>query len=377
MATKRRGNGEGSIFQRSDGKWCATLNIGYNANGKRQRRTVYGKTKREVQQKLTRLQNQKLDGKLGDATKVTVAQYLARWLQDSVRTRSAGTTYARYKGIVTNHINKHVGGVKLASLTPAHIQGMYAAMERDGASLSAREYAHAVIRRALNVALRLGLVARNACSSVDAPKSQSREIQPLTPKQAQQLLKQAEGNRLQALFVLTVTTGIRQGELFALHWEDIDLENGTIAVRHTLEEISGKLRLKEPKSSSGRRNVDLPQLAVKALWDHKARMLAEGHAGSGWVFCDTNGGPLRKSNFERRVWKPMRLAAELPPIRFHDLRHTAATLLLVEGVHPKIVQERLGHSKITTTLDIYSHVLPGMQKEAAGKLDRLLSAAGA
>jgi len=377
MAARRRGSGEGSIFQRADGRWCATISIWSSGVGKRRRKTFYGKTKREVQQKLTRAQSQKIDGKLVDGTKQTVAEYLDRWLRDSVRTQNSGATLVRYEGLVRNHIVPNIGGLKLANLGPAHIQGLYAAMERNGASAQTRKLAHAVIRRALNVARRLRLyVSENPCSAVDAPKPQQPEIQPLTPEQVRHLLKESAGSRFHALFVLAVTTGLRQGELFALHWDDIDLEHGTISVRHTLEELNGNLRLKEPKTAGGRRSVDLPQMAVSALLDRRARMMADGHTGSEWVFCNRKGRPLRKTNFSRRVWKPLRSAAGLPPIRFHDLRHTAATLLLVEGVHPKIVQERLGHANISMTLDTYSHVLPNMQREAAGKLDSLLSDGG-
>jgi len=251
-------------------------------------------------------------------------------------------------------------------VTPAHIQGMYSAMERDGHSPTKRAHTHRVMRRAMNVALKWGMIARNPCLAVDPPRYEKRDIQPLNDEQTKQLLKEAEPHRHYALFVLAVTTGLRQGELFGLRWEDMDLKKERIHVRHTLEEIHGQLRLKEPKSASGRRNVHLPRVAVEALHEHRKRMMAEGLAGSEIVFCDTQGGFLRKSNFDRNVWKLLRKASGIPPIRFHDLRHTAATLLLSQGVHPKVVQERLGHSTITITMDTYSHVLPSMQEDAAG-----------
>lgn len=377
--TKRRGNGEGSIFQRADDRWVGTITVGYNASGKRLRRVVYGETKREVQEKLTRLQNQKLNGTLGEATRLTVADFMARWLEDSVKPQSAGMTYHRYKGIVERQINAHLGGVKLAKITPAHVQGLLSSMEAEGFKPPSLLYAYSVLRRAMNVALRWGFIVRNPCGVVDPPKPKYREITPLNAEQARALLKASESHRLHALFVLALQTGLRQGELYALQWPDIDLEQGTVNVRHTLEEIRGVLKLKEPKSKAGKRNIKLPKSSVAALWQHKAKMLAEGHAAAPWVFCDTDGKPLRKSNVERRVWKPIRDAAKMPDgkpipeIRFHDLRHTAATLLLLAGVNPKIVQERLGHAKISITLDTYSHVLPGMQDAAADKLDRLFA----
>ncbi len=196
-------------------------------------------------------------------------------------------------------------------------------------------------------------------------------MQALASGQVVQLLETARGDRLEALYVLAVTTGLRQGELLGLQWEDVDLAGAALHVRHTLHELNGRLWIGEPKTRRARRQVDLPSIAVVALQDHRERMLIEGHS-DGLVFCDTQGGPLRKSNLLRRSFLPLLKRAGLPTIRFHDLRHTAATLLLAQGVHPKIVQERLGHSQISLTLDTYSHVLPGMGREAASKLDALL-----
>jgi len=162
---------------------------------------------------------------------------------------------------------------------------------------------------------------------------------------------------------------LRQGELFALAWGDIDFDGGALQVRRTLEELKGKLRLKETKSRKGRR-VDLPRFALDALHEHRKAMLAEGH-GKAPVFCDAAGGYLRRPNVRQRSFTPLLKAAGLPAVRFHDLRHTAATLLLTQGVHPKIVSERLGHASIEITLNVYSHCLPTLQREAASKLDRL------
>jgi integrase len=171
-----------------------------------------------------------------------------------------------------------------------------------------------------------------------------------------------------------VATGLRLGELFALQWSDVDLEDGAVTVRHTLAELKGILRLAEPKTAKRRRRVELPDMAVAALLTHRRRMLTEGHAAVPWVFCNQHGGPLRRSHFHRQDFKPLLKRAGLPDIRFHDLRHTSATLLLSAGVHPKIVQERLGHSQISMTMDTYSHVMKGMDKQAASKLNTILTA---
>lgn len=220
-----------------------------------------------------------------------------------------------------------------------------------------------------------GLVIRNACDAVDPPRVAKRTIRPLTAEQVQQLLKAAEKDRFHALYVLAVGSGLRLGEIFGLQWQHVDLKAQALTVCQSLQELNGQLELAEPKTAKSRRRIDLPKTVVDALWKHKKRMLAEGFAAVPWVFCNGHSGPLRRSHFHRQNFKPLLKRAQLPSIRFHDLRHTSATLLLSAGVHPKVVQERLGHSQISVTLDIYSHVLPTMQIEAAGKMDQLLKPA--
>jgi integrase len=211
---------------------------------------------------------------------------------------------------------------------------------------------------------------------VTPPRAPRPEIRPFTSDQVRKLLETAGGDRFHALYVLAVTTRMRQGELLGLQWEDVDLQRSALQVRHQLHELDGRLWLGEPKTAKARRSIDLPAIAVDALRTHRERMLAEGYP-HGWVFCDTAGGPIRKSNLIRRSFHPLLRRAGLSPTRFHDLRHTHATMLLGQGVHPKIVQERLGHAQIGLTLDTYSHVLPGMGREAAMKIDTLLADAGA
>jgi integrase len=191
--------------------------------------------------------------------------------------------------------------------------------------------------------------------------------------------KDADGNQIEpdsfySLYVTAITTGMRLGEILGLQWDDVDLVAGTIAVQHNLILTEGNgYELAEPKSDSGRRLIELPKVAITALHEHRKQMLSDGLAASKYVFCDSKGGYLRQSNFIRRNYKPLLKRANVREIRFHDLRHTSATLLLLQGEHPKVVQERLGHSRISMTLDTYSHVLPSMQKDAAEKLNRLLA----
>ncbi len=372
MGRSRRGRGEGSIYQRADGTWCATYSAGYAANGKRIRRTVFGTTKEDVSKKLAKATAARLNGSYVQPNRTRLAAFLDRWLEDAARPSIRPTTYASYKGILNNHIGPRLGGTSLCVLSPAHIQGLYADMERDGVGPRVRQLTHAVLRRGLKQALKWGLIARNPCDAVDPPRVPKHEISPLTSEQVEKFLDAAKGNRLHALFVVAIGTGMRLGEIFGLRWPDVDLKSRAITVRNTLIEVNGKLTLAEPKTPKSRRRIDLPQVVVDALTAHRAQTVRAGFASAPWVFCNSAGGPLRRTHFRSNHFKPLLLAAGLPDIRFHDLRHTSATLLLAAGVHPKVVQERLGHAQIGITLDIYSHVLPTMQLEAAGKLDAMM-----
>jgi integrase len=367
-STRRRGNGEGSIFQRADGYWCATVNIGYNDSGKRRRKTVYGATKKDVQERLARLQSRKLDGTLSDIGRLTVSAFLSQWLESSAKPATRATTFAGYMCIVERHIVPAIGGLPLAKLAPAHVQGLYSRLDRKGASVYTRRLTHAVLHRACKQAVTWGMIPRNPVDAVEAPRVPRSDIRPLSAEQAKELLAAAKGDRLEALFVLALTTGMRLGELLGLQWANVDLAAGYLTVRHSLQELNGRLTLSEPKTAKSRRKIELSALAVESLAAHRKRNLTIG----GHVFRDTQGGPVRRSNFHRRCFKPLLERAGLEDMRFHDLRHTAATLMLASGEHPKVVQETLGHSTISMTIDTYSHIMPTMQREAADRMGKLL-----
>jgi len=226
--------------------------------------------------------------------------------------------------------------------------------------------------------VRWGLIPRNAAAAVDPPRVVTPEMRPLSPTQARTLLAAANGNRLEALFVLAVSTGMRQGELLGLGWEDVDLEAKTARVRRTLTLAKGGPRLTEPKTRGSRRSIRLTASAVEALERHRERQEGEGAArgpdwnGQGLVFCTRRGTPIRRDNLHDKHWKPLLRRSGLPDVRFHDLRHTCATLLLTKGVHPKIVSEMLGHSSIAITLDTYSHVIPGLGDIAVSAMEEVL-----
>ncbi|MSR60017.1 MAG: site-specific integrase [Planctomycetaceae bacterium] len=373
--TTRRGNGEGSIFQRGDGRWVATIATGYGADGKRRRKAVYGWTKKEVQDKLGVLLPQAQGGLLSDSKRSTLAEFLDRWLEDTVRTNKRASTYASYKQLVEKHVKPFIGGVQLARLSPANVGSLYATLERSGKSGRLRQMVHAVLHRALERAIKLGQVPRNVCDAVERPEAPRHEITPLTLDQTATFLHATKGTRLHALYILAIASGLRQGELFALRWDDIDLDGAVLSVRRTVVQIGKEFIINEPKTARGKRRVELPPVAIESLREHRKRMMVEGHAGAGWVFVSRNGQHLRRNVVRLQLGKILK-AEKLPAIRFHDLRHTCASLLMMDGTHAKVVQERLGHSQISITLDTYSHVVPSMQRAAADRMDTMLRPTG-
>ena len=233
------------------------------------------------------------------------------------------------------------------------------------------------MRKSLGQALRKSQVARNVATLVDPPRVDRHEIEPLNPNKAQKFLRSIKGDRLEALYSVALAVGLRKGETLGLRWQDIDLEHNTLTVRWSLQRINGKLSLTEPKSMNSRRTIALPQIAIIALRRHRANQLQERLlAGAKWkdgdyVFPTTIGTPMDTPNLTRYFNKALERAG-IERIRFHDLRHTCASLLLVQGIHPRVVMEILGHSQFNLTMNTYSHVIPELQQEAANQMDALL-----
>ena len=371
----RRGNGEGSITQLKDGRWQARIDLGY-VEGKRKRKTYYGKTRKEAADKLKLALADHKNGLPLVDERQTMAQYLSRWLEDSARHTIRPRTYTRYEQLVRLHAAPYIGKIALARLTPQQLANLYSERLKAGQSPRSVQFLHAVLHRALKQALKWGLIARNPADAVDAPRPERKDIQPLTREQVTTFLIAIENDPLEALYVLAVTTGMRIGELLGLQWNDI--EGNRLSVRHTLQQINKEWKLVEPKTDRSRRNITLTTLAVEALRHHRVKQNEQRLAiGAAWqnrdlVFCNAAGAPLDARNILRSNFHPLLARAGLPKIRLHDLRHTAATLLLSAGTHPKKVQDLLGHSTISLTLDTYSHILPSMQDEVASAMDGLL-----
>jgi integrase len=373
----RRGRGEGSVFRRKDGLWCGSITAGYDAQGKRKRRVAYGVTKQEVLEKLGALRSDVGAWTVQGSERFTVGAYLDRWLEDAVRQTARTSTYQFYRMIVRSHLSPQIGGLKITKLAPMHIQGVLAGQERSGASARIRQATFDVLHGALRQAIKLDIIPRNPCDAVPRPRVARVVIRTLTPEQAKQFLGAAAEDRLYALYAVLIGCGLRLGEALGMTWPDVDLKRGTVTVRQQLCEVSGKLWLQEPKTDRARRTVDTPGFVMDALHRHQEQMKHEGHLVNDrlLVFVDTEGHPLRRSNLRRRSFLALLSRAGLPRIRIHDLRHTAATLHLVQGTHPSVVQHMLGHARISITLDIYSHVLPRLGEEAARRMNALLGPA--
>jgi integrase len=369
----RRGNAEGSIYKRGDGRWAAAVSL---PNGRR--KAYYGRTREAVAAKLAAALKAQQDGLPLVGERQRVREYLTSWLE-ATRPSLRPRTWLRYEQYVRLHAVPGIGQVALARLTPQHLQRLYAGRLDAGLSAMSVRHLHAVLHRALEQACRWGLVPRNVVSLVTPPRAARHEMQTLSPEQARAFLEASEGDRYHALYVLALSTGMRQGELMALKWEHVDLEHGTIQVRGTLQRTRAGLTITEPKTASSRRQVALTRPAINALRQHHVAQMEErlrlGPAweDSGLVFCNEAGGPIDATGSLTRSFLRLLRRAGLPRIRFHDLRHTAATLLLGQGVHPKIVSEMLGHTQIAITLDLYSHVTPTMQRQATDAMEAVLA----
>lgn len=396
---KRRGRGEGGIrFREDKGLWEGTVSLGYrrrpDGTMKRNRKTVYAPTKGQVQDEIDKLRAQARSGTLPDADKITVAQLLARWLEAD-RERLAPATYAVRKLNADTHVSARLGHLAVAKLTPLHVEGFYADMKRDGVGPAAMRSAADVLCGVLHYAVRRKLIAHTPAGGVAKPPTPKRDPLFLTALQATTLRAAAAGLPCCCLITVALATGCRQGELLALGWDAIDLDAKTLAVRRALTWTkAGGFELKDPKSKASRRTVTLPRIAVEALRLHRTQQLKAGLIKAP-VFCTKDGGWLSRRNVLRslegvieRVNDPHRDrkggrrkkgAPPAPPrerlsvvpdgLRFHDLRHSHASILLSRGESLRAVSARLGHADPAMTLRVYGHAMPADDGRLAASID--------
>jgi integrase len=383
--THRHANGEGGIRQHASGRWEARLAV-VDAAGKLHRQSLYAATEREAKQRLRQLIAQRDAGIVAPDARETMARFLASWLE-GVKPTLRPRPWKRYEEHIRLHLVPTLGRIPLARLSPVDVQQAINALLQMGLAPATVGRAHATLRAALKQAQRWQLIPSNPASLVTPPRVEQREMIALDADQVRRFLLATRGSGLEALWVLAVTTGLRQGEILALQWSEVDLEGGSVRVTGTLTRIdvgepaAGRPKTQRvtapPKSARSRRRVEIGSLALVALRDHKRRQAEQRlHAGTMWternlVFSGAAGGHLHPDQLNDEL-RALLAAAGLPRIRFHDLRHTAATLLLGRDVNPKKVSEMLGHSTVAITLDTYSHVLPTMHREAAEIMDDLL-----
>lgn len=369
----RRKYGDGSVFLRKDGRWVAQMKLEGSKN-----KQTYHKSEKEAEASLKKMQRELEQGLLAIGPQQTLKTYLEDWLENVMKPSSRSiATYEFYRNLLEKHVIPSLGYVRLQQLKPQQVQAFYTKKLKEGLSKKRVRAMHAVLHRALENAVKWSLVGRNVCDLVNAPIPVRREIQTLTQEQVQCLLTSVRHHRLEALITVAITTGMRRGELLGLHWQDIDVEKGSLQVRRSVNRVGPHgMIVSEPKTKGSKRNILLPEFVIEVLKEHRVRQQEiKANALETWhendiVFSNMYGNYL-STTILQTLFKKLLKDAKLPNIRFHDLRHSAATILLGMGVHPKVVQELLGHSNISMTMDTYSHVLPSMQSEAMGKMNGL------
>lgn len=359
---KRRANNEGTIFQESSGLWVAEISL---PGGKRKRKR--SKIQRVVREWLLAQRDAARDGLVVENDKVTLGDFLDRYIRDIGEHTLRPKTLEAYNYLIRMHIKPDLGSVRLSQLRPEHLQTLYSQKLNSGLSHRTVQFMHSILHKALEQATRWGLVVRNVSDLVDPPVVKRKAPDTLSADQVNQFLDQVKASRFYPMYCLAFV-GLREGEILDLHIEDFDRVEHTIHIKHAVQYLVGKgLVITEPKTEKARRSIKLPDFVYDPLVQH----VDQQNRNQGLMFVTSAGTPFSPRNFFRD-YKEQLEAAGLPDIRFHDLRHTTATLLLSQNVHPKVVQELLGHSQISLTMDTYSHVMPGLQEEAVNKIDTLL-----
>lgn len=380
----------GRIYQRPGQKhWTMVVDVGEERKtGKRKQLKMTFPKKRQAQRELARVLGEVQQGSYIKPAQMTVADYLHQWVRDYVSHSVRPVTAKGYCHWIETHIIPEIGKIKMSQLEASDIQALYGKLLKDGrrdnkGALSARSvlHIHRLLHNALSHAVKWGIIGRNICDAVDSPRAKQKQMRALEPEDVKRLLDASIGTVYYPLFHLAIFTGMRRSELLGLRWRDVDLDMATLSVSQVLHNLGkGKIMIEEPKTQKSKRQIALSPVAAIALRQHKERqqaerlMLGRSLTDDDLVFGNPDGTPFLGSSITHAFTRTMRQLG-LKGVRFHDLRHTHASLMLRQGVNIKTLQERLGHSSITTTLDIYAHVTPGMQKEAALRFEEALNQA--
>lgn len=379
---KRKPSGSGTVYRRKDGRYEAAVWV-TTPNGQRRRKRVYRHTYEEAHEKYVALMRQVHQGYRVATRSQRVDEYLQYWLEEVAKPGVRRTTYAKYETFIRLYLAPGLGKKRLEKLTTADVRAFLNAQRDDGVSAHKMQAMHAILRNALQNAMREDLVARNVAALVRIPQAGPREFRPWSVDEAVTFLDSARQHPLYAAFVLVLALGLRRGEVLGIPWDQLDLDDGTVRVRQQLQRVDGELRLTGVKTRRSGRMVPLPDLCIRALRKRKAEQAADRLAlGEAWqetglVFTTRHGTPVEPRNLAR-TFDLLCERASVRRIRLHDTRHTCASLLAAAGTHPRTIMAILGHSQIGVTTNVYTHVATEDQRAAVGLLGGLLDrAAGA
>jgi integrase len=379
---KRRANGNGSIsYNEKTGLWCARVSVGYNEKGKPVRKAFYGKSHVEAHDKLIKALSGKKQGlNINTNDRLTLVAFLTDWLENNKKPSIKPKTYRIYEQQLRTHIIPAFRGTLLTKLTAPQVQKFLNSKLAEGLAPATVKSMYMILHGALERAYKWDYVPRNVANMVDPPTSKRYKATTLDPNGALKLLEVVKGDRNEALYAVALFLGPRQGEALALKWEDVDFERKLLHIRASVAKIKGEWIFGPPKSESSRRTLPLTDAMIAVLRAHKARQLEEQlkvfnlWQDYGLVFPSEKGTPMDARNLVRHFHRMLRLAG-LPPMRWHDLRHTTATLLISHGVNGRYVMEILGHSQISLTMNTYADVLPSVTRDAIEGLSNVLSGA--
>jgi len=370
----KRGNGEGTICQRKDGKWVGAVSLGRKPDGKLNRKYFYGTTKKDVREKMVACMHDQQRGLVTLGSKQTVSTFMHTWLSDVAKPRVRRTTYRSYEQIIRNHIVPGIGRFQLAKLNPQDVQRFLKSVHDKSISC---DPIRRVLRAALGQAVEWELIARNPAAIRNTPKREKKDAQFLTMEQSKQLLQACNTSKYGPLFKTLILLGLRSGEALALQWSDVKWAEAKIRIDKQLQFHDGDWQLLPPKSKQSTRILPLFGAVLEALRDAEAQQRENRTInGTRWkssnfIFTTSVGTPLDSKNV-RREFKSMLKLNGLPDIRIHDLRHTNASILLATGASARVISELLGHSQVSFTLSVYAHAMQELHVEAMDRLSERL-----
>lgn len=355
---RKRRRGEGSIYRRADGYYVAAYVVGRDPNGRPKRKVIYGKSREAVEDALFTARNL-----VPDNPRIT--EYCDYWLRTVAEPKLRPTTYYEYHRVIEKHIKPFIGAYHLRDIDESKVERYLEALKGSTKSAVIQRLVLILLKRIFNHAVQNRIIQANPTRNISRPRYTTAIRRALTVQEVRRLLDVVKDDRYEAVYVLAVTAGMRIGEILALRWEDVDFDAGTIAIRRTIVEKGGKFMLGPPKTTKSFRTIYIPQIALNAL-----RKRFSGQEG--YVFPSRSGRPVLRTRFTNSEWSRVRKAAGLDGVVFHQLRHTAATLQLRAGTHPVVVQELLGHSSVSITLDVYSHATADLHRQSADRIDKML-----